>query len=162
MPDPLLVELKRLGMLRALPLALSLLLAPAALAQTAAPYLIEGDGIVQPLGAGNGDPARGRQLLAARDPANCILCHGAPAALRDAGVRFSGDLAPPLDGAGARWTPAQLRLRLVDSARLNPQTIMPAYFRTAGLTEVAAAFRGKPIMSAREIEDLIAYLSTLK
>ena len=149
-------------MRRALVLAISLVLAPIAAAQTAATYLVEGDAIAQPLVAGGGDAARGRQLLVARDPANCILCHGAPAALRDAGVRFSGDLAPPLDGAGARWTPAQLRLRLVDSARLNPQTIMPAYFRTEGLTEVAAAFRGKPIMSAREIEDLIAYLSTLK
>ncbi len=124
-------------------------------------YRIVGDGIALPLAA-DGDISRGRQLVAARDPANCILCHGAPAALREGGVRFSGDLAPPLDGAGARWTPAQLRLRLVDSARLNPQTIMPAYFRTEGLTEVAAAYRGKPILSAREIEDLIAYLSTLK
>ena len=124
-------------------------------------YRIEGDAIAQAL-APDGDATRGRQLVAARDPANCILCHGAPEALREAGVRFSGDLAPPLDGAGARWTPAQLRLRLVDSARLNPQTIMPAYYRTEGLTEVATAYRGKPILSAREIEDLIAYLSTLK
>ena len=149
-------------MLRALRLAISLVLAPVASAQTVPAYLIEGDAIAQPLVSGAGDAARGRQLLAARDPANCILCHGAPAGLRDAGVRFSGDLAPPLDGAGARWTPAQLRLRIVDSGRLNPQTIMPAYFRSAGLTEVAAAYRGKPILSAREIEDLIAYLSTLK
>ena len=149
-------------MLRALLWAISLALAPLAAAQNAPAYLIEGDAIEKPLVAGAGDAGRGRQLVATRDPANCILCHGAPAGLRDAGVRFSGDLAPPLDGAGARWTAAQLRLRLVDSARLNPQTIMPAYFRTEGLTEVAAAYRGKPILSAREIEDLIAYLSTLK
>lgn len=149
-------------MLRALRLTISLVLAPVAAAQSVPAYLIEGDAIAQPLVSGAGDAGRGRQLVTARDPANCILCHGAPAALRDAGVRFSGDLAPPLDGAGARWTPAQLRLRIVDSGRLNPQTIMPAYFRTEGLTEVAAAYRGKPILSAREIEDLIAYLSTLK
>ena len=149
-------------MLHALLSAISLLLAPVISAQDAPAYLIEGDAIAEPLAAGAGDAGRGRQLVAARDPANCILCHGAPAGLREAGVRFSGDLAPSLDGAGARWTPAQLRLRLVDSARLNPQTIMPAYFRTEGLTEVAAAYRGKPILSAREIEDLIAYLSTLK
>ena len=140
-------------------LLIALLCVPPALAQQE--YRIDGDGIAQAL-APDGDATRGRQLVAARDPANCILCHGAPGALREAGVRFSGDLAPPLDGAGARWTPAQLRLRLVDSARLNPQTIMPAYYRTEGLTEVATAYRGKPILSAREIEDLIAYLSTLK
>jgi sulfur-oxidizing protein SoxX len=130
-------------------------------AQALVPYRVEGIGIPEPLAAA-GDAARGRQMLAAREPANCILCHGAPAPLREAGVRFSGDLAPPLDGAGARWTAAQLRLRLVDSSRLNPQTIMPAYYRTEGLTEVAAAFRGRPILTAAEIEDLVAYLVTLK
>ena len=101
-------------------------------------------------------------MLAAREPANCILCHTAPADLASAGVRFSGNLAPSLDGAGSRWTAEQLRLRLVDSRRLNPQTIMPSYYRSEGLVEVAAAFRGKPIMDAQQIEDLIAYLSTLK
>ena len=101
-------------------------------------------------------------MLVAREPANCILCHTAPVDLASAGVRFSGNLAPSLDGAGSRWTVEQLRLRLVDSSRLNPQTIMPSYYRTEGLVEVAAAFRGKPIMDAQQIEDLIAYLSTLK
>ena len=138
-----------------------LALANLVLAQAPAAVRIEGDGIPQALAAG-ADAARGRAMLAAREPANCILCHGAPAELRAAGVRFSGDLAPTLDGAGARWSAAQLRLRLVDSARLNPQTIMPAYFRTEGLVEVAGPWRGKPIMSAQDIEDLIAYLSTLK
>jgi sulfur-oxidizing protein SoxX len=142
-------------------LPILLLCAAPVLAQDLRPYRVEGDSIREPLAAA-GEAARGRAMLAARDPANCILCHGAPAELVRAGVRFSGDLAPPLDGVGARLRPEQLRLRLVDGARLNPQTIMPAYYRTEGLIEVAAAYRGKPIMSAQQIEDLIAYLSTLK
>ncbi|MBL8384536.1 MAG: sulfur oxidation c-type cytochrome SoxX [Burkholderiales bacterium] len=140
-------------MRRALAL-LACLVAPAVAAQLP-PYVIEDGGIAAPLAA-PGDAARGRALLAARDPANCILCHAAP------GVRFAGDLAPPLDGVGARLTPAQLRLRLVDSSRINPATIMPAYYRTEGLTEVAAAWRGRTVLTAAQIEDLVVYLSTLR
>ena len=142
--------------LRRFTFVVALLVLPAH-AQSAAGLRIDGDGIAQSLGPA-GDAARGRALVIARDPANCILCHG----LSDPAVRFAGNLAPPLDGAGARWTAAQLRLRLIDRARVNPQTIMPAYFKTEGLTEVAAAYRGKPILNAQEIEDLVAYLVTLK
>lgn len=119
--------------------------------------LREGDTIAQPLAA-PGDAPRGRALVVARDAANCILCHG----LSDPGVRFSGNLAPPLDGVGARLSQAQLRLRVADNARLNPETIMPSYFRIEGLTQVATHYRGKPILTAQEVEDLVAYLSTLK
>ncbi len=125
------------------------------------PYRVEGQAIEQSLGP-PGDAARGRALLIARDPANCILCHAAPNELVGAGARFSGNLAPPLDGAGARWTAGQLRLRIVDSRRLNPDSLMPSYYRTDGLVEVGAAWRGQPIMSAQQIEDLIAYLVTLR
>jgi sulfur-oxidizing protein SoxX len=113
------------------------------------------DAIATPL-APDGDAARGRALVLARDPANCILCHAAP------GARFAGDLAPPLDGTGSRLTPAQLRARIVDNARLNPRTIMPSYHRTAGLARVAAAYRERPILTAQQVEDLVAYLASLK
>jgi sulfur-oxidizing protein SoxX len=129
-------------------------------AQEVRPYRVEGQAIEQPLAA-SGDPARGRALFVARDPANCILCHAAPADLVKSGVRFSGNLAPSLDGVGTRWTAGQLRLRIVDSRHLNPDTIMPSYYRSDGLVEVAAAWRGKPILNAQQIEDLIAYLLTL-
>jgi sulfur-oxidizing protein SoxX len=129
-------------------------------AQEVRPYRVEGQAIEQPLAA-SGDPARGRAWLVARDPANCILCHAAPVDLVKSGVRFSGNLAPSLDGAGTRWTAGQLRLRIVDSRHLNPDTIMPSYYRSDGLVEVAAAWRGKPILNAQQIEDLIAYLLTL-
>jgi sulfur-oxidizing protein SoxX len=142
-------------------LCVLLLSATCSAAQEVRPYRIVGDAVPEPF-APSGDAARGRAMLAARDPANCILCHAAPAELTKSGVRFSGNLAPGLDGAGARWTAGQLRLRLADGMRLNPDTIMPSYYRTEGLVEVAAALRGKPIMTAQQIEDLIAYLLTLK
>lgn len=115
------------------------------------------DGIAQPF-APAGDAQRGRALLISRDPANCILCHG----LSDPAVRFSGNLAPPLDGAGGRLTIAQLRLRVADSSRINPVTIMPAYYKTEGLNAVAVAYRGKPVLNAQQVEDVVVYLSTLK
>lgn len=119
--------------------------------------VVVGDGIPQPL-APAGDAARGRALLIARDPANCILCHG----LTDAAVRFAGNLAPPLDGAGSRLSIAQLRLRVADSSRINPETIMPAYYRTDGLRAVAAAYQGRPVLTAQQVEDVVVYLSTLR
>ena len=126
-------------------------------AQSSALFQAEDGGITQAL-APAGDATRGRALLVSRDPANCILCHG----LTDPGVRFSGNLAPPLDGAGTRLTPAQLRLRIADSSRINPATIMPSYFKTEGLTAVATQYAGKPVLTAQQVEDLVVYLSTLK
>lgn len=111
-----------------------------------------------PLTAVAGDAARGRTLAVSRDGAHCILCHGLPGVSADA----AGNLAPPLDAVGARLSPAQLRLRVADSTRINPLTIMPAYHRTEGLNQVAAAWRGKPILSAQEVEDVVAYLAGLK
>lgn len=117
---------------------------------------IQADTIPAPLTAAPGNAAQGRELLVKRENANCILCHAIP------DVRFSGDLAPTLAGVGARLTPAQLRLRVADNARVYPNTIMPAYYRSAGLLQVAAQYQGKTILSAQEIEDVVAYLATLK
>jgi sulfur-oxidizing protein SoxX len=127
-------------------------------AVTAVPFRVVADGIPEPLAAAPGDAARGRALLAARDAANCVLCHAVP----DSAVRFAGDLGPSLAGVGARLTPAQLRLRVADSLRVNPATIMPSYYRIDGLDRVAPAYRGKPILTAPEIEDVTAFLATLR
>ena len=89
---------------------------------------------------------------------NCLLCHAIP----ETGARFMGDLGPPLSGVGRRLNDAQLRLRLVDPQRLNPDSIMPAYARTEGLTQVGKAWLGKPILTAQQIEDTVAYLATLR
>ena len=76
--------------------------------------------------------------------------------------RFQGNLAPPLDGAGARWSAAQLRLRVADARRVNPQSLMPAFYRADGLQRVAPAFAGRPVLTAQQVEDVVAYLLTLK
>jgi sulfur-oxidizing protein SoxX len=116
------------------------------------------DAIPQSLTGAKGDAARGRAIVASRQVGLCLLCHSGPFPEE----RLQGDLAPPLQGAGSRWSEGQLRLRIVDPARVNPATIMPAYHRTNGLVRVAPAWRGKPILSAEQIEDVVAFLMTLK
>jgi sulfur-oxidizing protein SoxX len=105
-----------------------------------------------------GDPVRGRAIVADRQVGLCLLCHSGPFPEE----RFQGELAPSLAGAGSRWSEDELRMRLVDPARLNPNTIMPSYYKAEGLERVAPAFRGKTILSAEQIEDVVAYLATLK
>ena len=126
-------------------------------AQELRAYVITADGIAEPLTDAPGDPARGRALVLERS-STCILCHSGPFAE----VRFQGDLAPSLASTGSRWSTSQLRLRLVDASRLNAQTIMPSYYRVDGLTRVGPNWRGKPILSAAQIEDIVAFLATLK
>ena len=116
------------------------------------------DAIPESLTGAKGDPARGRAIVANRQVGLCLLCHSGPFPEE----RFQGELAPALNGAGARWSEGQLRLRIVDSSRVNPTSIMPAYHRSDGLTRVAPAFRGKPILTAEQVEDVVAYLLTLK
>ena len=153
---------KWLSLLSAAPLALAMTMGAALAADSAgsAPSALKvvGDGIPESLAAAPGDAARGRSLVLARDPANCLLCHAIP----DAAIRFAGDLGPPLGGIGARLSVPQLRLRVADIIRLNPATIMPSYYRVDGLSLVASAYRGKPILTAAEIEDIVAYLATLR
>jgi sulfur-oxidizing protein SoxX len=122
------------------------------------PYRVEGDGIPQPLAMVAGDAARGRAIVANRQVGLCLLCHAGPVPEE----RLQGNLAPDLAGSGTRWSEAQLRLRIVDAGRINPDTIMPAYYRIDGLNNVAPAVRGKPILDAQQVEDVVAYLRTLK
>lgn len=122
------------------------------------PYSVSAGAIAAPLGDLRGDAARGRAIVANRQLGLCLLCHSAPIAEE----RFQGNLAPSLAGAGQRWTGGQLRLRLVDPQRLVPGSLMPAYYRVDGLQQVGAAWRGKPLLDAQQIEDVVAYLSTLK
>ena len=110
------------------------------------------------LTAAKGDPARGRAIVASRQVGLCLLCHRGPFPEE----RFQGTLAPDLSGIGARLSESQLRARIIDPARFNPETIMPAYFRTEGLARVAPSFKGRPILSAGQIEDVVAFLATLK
>ena len=125
----------------------------------AARVTIEDGGIAEVLpGAIAGDPSRGREIVANRQVGLCLLCHPAPIPEE----RFQGDLAVDLAGVGERACPAQLRLRIADASRLNPETIMPSYFRVGGLNRVATAYQGKPILDAQQIEDVVAWLATLR
>jgi sulfur-oxidizing protein SoxX len=76
--------------------------------------------------------------------------------------QFHGSIGPALDGVGARYSAGELRLRLVDPKALNSDTIMPAYHRVEGLQRVHERYRGKPILTAQQIEDVVAYLLTLR
>jgi L-cysteine S-thiosulfotransferase len=138
---------------------LALLASTAAVApQELRSYTVVGDAITASLTGATGDPARGRAIVVDRRLGACLLCHTGPFPEE----KFQGTLAPDLSGAGSRWSEGQLRLRFVDPTRLNPDTIMPAYYRVEGLIRVGHAWRGKPILSAEQIEDVIAFLVTLR
>ena len=116
------------------------------------------DAIPSSLTGTTGDASRGRAIVLDRHVGLCLLCHSGPFPEE----QFQGNLAPSLAGVGARLSPGQIRLRIVDSSRVNPDTIMPAYFRTENLARVAPAYRGKTVLNAQQIEDIVAFLVTLK
>jgi sulfur-oxidizing protein SoxX len=129
------------------------------LAETALrPYMMVGDAIPASLTGMSGDPERGRAIVVNRQVGLCLLCHSGPFPEQ----KFQGTLAPDLKGAGARSSEGQLRLRIVDASRIKPDTIMPPYYRIDGLDRVAPSFQGKPILTAEQIEDVVAYLVTLR
>ena len=122
-----------------------------------ASYRIVDGAIPEPLTAQPGDPERGRHIVRDRDGGDCPICHAMPLPQRE----FHGTVGPPLDGIGSRASAGVLRLRLVDPKALNPATIMPAYYKIEGLHRVLDRYRARPILSAQQIEDVIAYLVTL-
>ena len=126
-------------------------------AQALRPYALVGDAIPASLTGAPGDTARGRALVVDRS-STCILCHSGPFPEQS----FQGDVAPSLAGTGGRWSEGEIRLRLVDASRLNAATIMPSYYRIDGLSRVGRSWQGKPILTAEQIEDIVAYLVTLR
>jgi L-cysteine S-thiosulfotransferase len=138
--------------------ALTLAAAPACAGNALASYTVVGDAIPAALADAKGDSQRGRAIVAGRSIGLCVMCHSAP--LPE--VPLQGNIGPDLKGAGGRWSEGQLRLRMVDSSRLNPQTIMPPYYRVDDLVDVSRNFRDKPILNAQQIEDVVAYLVTLR
>lgn len=121
-------------------------------------YKIIGDAIPASLTGEKGDATRGRAIVGSRTVGLCLLCHSGPFP-ED---RFQGNMAPDLGGAGARWNEGQLRLRIVDTSKLNPATIMPPFYRVGQLARLPAAYRDKPVLTAAQVEDVVAYLMTLK
>lgn len=135
-----------------------LLFLPLMVAAQELPYAVVGDSIPASLTGVPGSAANGRAIITNRQVGLCLLCHTGPFPEE----HFQGNLAPTMSGAGSRWSEGQLRLRLVDASRLNAASIMPAYYRTAGLNRVASAVQGKPLLAAQQIEDVVAFLRTLK
>lgn len=119
---------------------------------------VTGDAVAQSLTGSAGDPERGRAIIADRQRGFCLLCHSGPFPEEP----LQGNLAPSLEGAGSRWNEGQLRLRLMDNKRVNPESIMPAYHRVEGLHRVGNAWHDRPILNAAEIEDVLAFLMGLK
>jgi sulfur-oxidizing protein SoxX len=121
-------------------------------------YTIVGDGIPKALTTNAPNVESGRRIVTERQTGLCVLCHSGPFPE----TRVQGDIATSLAGTGSRWSEAQLRLRLIDASQLNPQTIMPSYYRTQGLERVSWQYRGQPVLNAQQIEDVVAFLKTLK
>ena len=120
-------------------------------------YIIVDDTIPVSLTGVPGDPVKGKKLTTNRKKGNCLACHQMPIPEQ----QFHGEVGPDLSGVGSRMTEAELRLRLVNSKALNPDTIMPAFHKVA-LNRVLKKFKGKTILGAQEVEDIIAYLITIK
>ncbi len=127
-------------------------------------FTVVGDGIPQPLTATPGDAAAGRAIVVDRTQGLCLLCHSGPFD-RNPVARAQGNLSTPLAGVGGRYTTAQLRLRVADAKHLNPASLMPAFHRVppaAPAQRVGAAWQGRPVLSAQQVEDVVAFLETLK
>lgn len=119
--------------------------------------MIEADGVPSSLTGVAGDADRGKILFVARDGGHCVLCH----AVAPLDAEFQGDVGPALDGVGDRLTSAQLRLRIADYQIIRPGTLMPSYYRNHDLYQVGEEYKDGPILTAQEVEDLVAYLGTL-
>jgi sulfur-oxidizing protein SoxX len=117
-----------------------------------------GDAIDAPLTGQPGDPARGRQIVENRAVSACLLCHAGPFPE----AHLQGTIGPSLDGVGSRLSAGQIRLRLVDARKLNPDTVMPPYYVVDGLNRTGRQWQGRPALSAQQIEDMVAFLATLR
>ena len=117
-----------------------------------------GDAVDTPLTAQPGDPARGQQIVENRQLSACLLCHSGPFPA----PHLQGTIGPSLAGVGSRLNAGQIRLRLIDARRLNADTIMPPYYVTDGLNRVGHAWQDRPALSAQQVEDVVAFLTTLR
>lgn len=122
------------------------------------PYTVTEDRIDTPLTIHRGDPVSGRRIVLDRQLSACILCHAGPFPA----PHLQGTIGPSLDGVGFRLSEGQIRLRVVDAARVNPGTVMPSYYLSTGLNRVGRQWQGRTILTAEQIEDVVAFLTTLR
>lgn len=120
--------------------------------------IVDGISIPESLTGKPGDPARGREVAIDRKLGNCLACHSLPIPEQP----FHGTTGPDLSAAGSYLSEGELRLRIVDPKVINPNTMMPSFYKVDGFHRVAAGFQGKPILTAQQVEDVVAYLMTLK
>jgi sulfur-oxidizing protein SoxX len=120
--------------------------------------LKDGNSIEQSLTGVAGDPAKGKKAAVHRKKGNCLACHSLPVPEE----QFHGEVGPNLAGVGSRYTEGELRLRVVDMKLVNPDSFMPSFFRNTGYHRVLKGFEGKTVLTAQEVEDIVAYLVTLK
>jgi len=116
---------------------------------------IDGDSIPNALTDTPGDTDRGKIVFLQREQGHCVLCH----VVSELDVAFQGNIGPDLSQVGARLSPAQIRLRIVDYQILSPGTLMPSYYRIHDLYQVQDDYLGETILTAQQVEDLVAYLS---
>jgi len=126
--------------------------------QFASDVEVEGDAIVHSLEGKSGNAERGLTVFTDRDQGHCVLCH----AIEGLDAEFQGDVGPPLTHLGERLTEGQIRMRIAGAQKIWPETVMPSYYRKHGLNRVGREYLGEPALSAQQIEDLVAYLSSLK
>lgn len=148
-------------MKRTLVAAVAIALAGPALAEVVKPSeVVVEDGMVKASLTGQpGDPAAGAKVFKNRKLGNCLACHQNPAMSDEL---FHGEIGPSLEGVGDRWSEEELRAILTDAKKVFPDTIMPAFYKDQGFNRPLEKFEGKSILSAQQVEDVIAYLKTLK
>jgi len=122
-------------------------------------FQIKDGGIPASLTGRPGDAQKGRAAMADQRLGNCLACHAVSALKSEP---YHGNVGPSLDGVASRLSEAQIRLRIVDPTKLNPDTMMPPFYRVDGLNKVMHQFEGQPILTAEQVEDVVAFLETLK
>jgi len=120
--------------------------------------VVKGESIPKSLTAKPGDAKKGRSLAINRKKGNCLACHTLPIPEQP----FHGNIGTDLNGVASRMSEGEMRLRIVDPKVVNPDTIMPSFYRTAGFHRVLKKWKGKTVIGAQDVEDIIAYLKTLK
>jgi len=146
--------------------AVALVAGGAALAETAPKDVKYEDGAVETSLTGTpGDPAKGREIVGTKSLGNCVACHKI-SEMSD--IAWHGEIGPPLDGAADRWSEAELRGIVANAKIMFPDSMMPSFYKDSGYIRPGDAFTGKaakeitPLLTAQQVEDVVAYLSTLK